>query len=160
MEMQVIKSKKELDATLNVVTGKTMESVRMHIIRAYLNACGLNTFVPDIDSVGFDFGFVMNGQTYRVQLKSRMTVDGKYLHKNLYIMFPLKSNAGMLKHNYVIVPHDKLYTLAFDKWNFHNKGHNGYSKASLTDDQVNDVLAISVCKPMAPLAELEELKYI
>lgn len=160
MKFQVIQTKKELDATPNVVSGKTIEMVRMHVIRAYLNACGYNTFVPDIDSNSFDFGFIMNGHTYRVQLKARMTVDEKYLHKNLYMMFPLKARKGMLKHNYVIVPHDELYSLVFGKWNLHNKKHNGYSKASLTDDQIKDVLPISVCDPMAPLAELEDLSYI
>lgn len=51
-----------------------MESVRRI---AHLETCGLMTFTPNWDANGCDFGFLLNGKTYLVQQKARVTVDKK-----------------------------------------------------------------------------------
>lgn len=40
--------------------------------------------------------------TYRIQMKSRLTVDKKYLGKNLHIAFPISSHWYLVEHDFLV----------------------------------------------------------
>lgn len=60
-------------------------------ISAYLADYGFNCIKLSDDWNGADFlAYHLNGKdTLRIQLKSRITIDKKYINKNLHIAFPI-----------------------------------------------------------------------
>lgn len=136
-----------------------LESMRTHIIRAYFNACNVNTFQGDVDGGTCDFVLELDHQLYRIQLKSRPTVDQKYLGKDIYMMFPLDSADRMTDQTYVIVPHDQLWDIVWGRWGLSVKG-TGYNLPTTTDEHRQDMINMSIIEPVAPLAELLKLDYL
>ncbi|WP_293678498.1 hypothetical protein [uncultured Phenylobacterium sp.] len=67
---------------------------------------GFNAFLPVYDG-GIDFILQHegDGRLRKVQLKSRWTIDRKYLGRDIWIAFPISSD-------WYLVPHDEMVALA------------------------------------------------
>lgn len=137
-----------------------LESMRLHIIRAYFNACNVNTFEGDVDGGTCDFIAELSNHLYKIQLKSRPTVDQKYLGKDIYMMFPLDARDRMTDETYVIVPHDELWETVWGRWGLSVKDGAGYDKPVTTDEQRADLVQMSIIEPVSPLSELLKLDYL
>lgn len=137
-----------------------LESMRLHIIRAYLNACNVNTFEGDVDGGACDFIAELSDHLYKIQLKSRPTVDQKYLGKDIYMMFPLDARDRMTDETYVIVPHDALWETVWGQWGLSVKDGTGYDKPVTTNEQRTDLIRMSIIEPVSPLSELLKLDYL
>ena len=79
-------------------------------LSAVLADYGYGTIKLSDDWQGADFiAQSMNGQSFlKVQLKGRFTIDKKYLGKDLYIAFRLKSD-------WYVFPHDEIVTALEDR---------------------------------------------
>ncbi len=89
------------------LTAKQQEVYNFQKVVSLLADYGFNCIKLDDDWQGADFlAYHKDGsRTLKVQLKSRATIDKKYLGKNLYLAFPA---AGC----WYLVEHDKLVKIA------------------------------------------------
>lgn len=160
-QIKPYKNKQELDQADNVYAGSIMESVRRHLIMAHLEACGLMTFTPSWDANGCDFGFLLNGKTYLVQQKARVTVDKKYLNSDnqIYMTFPMQLGSNSDEY-YVIVDHTWLYHQVFDVWNYSNAGKSNWSNDKIAKDKAKTIAEQSIIKPFKLRDILNEVDYI
>jgi len=67
---------------------------------------GFNAFLPVYDG-GIDFilQHEVDGRLHKVQLKSRWTIDRKYVGRDIWIAFPIFGD-------WYLVPHDEMVALA------------------------------------------------
>ena len=74
----------------NQLNGRQQERYNFHKIAALLADYGFSSIKLDDDWHGADFIAIhINGSTFvKVQLKSRLTFDKKYIGKDIYIAFP------------------------------------------------------------------------
>lgn len=87
--------------TLNA---KQKESYNYQMISAVLAEYGYTTYRMHDDYHGADFHAVhIDGHVLKVQLKGRVTIDRKYLNKEIYIAF---SNDRI---KWYLYPHDIIY---------------------------------------------------
>lgn len=95
------------------LNARQKETYNFHKLSAALADYGFNSIKLSDDWNGADFIAVnmVKGTSIRVQLKSRLTVDKKYLNSDLYIAFPIKKF-------WYLVPHDTLVSLVKEhtKW--------------------------------------------
>ncbi len=85
---------------------KQKEIYNFHIVASLLAEYGFNSIRLSDDWQGADFlAYHKDGDhTLKVQLKGRMTVDKKYIGKDLYMCFPI----GTVWH---LLPHDELLNI-------------------------------------------------
>lgn len=91
---------------------KLIEQINYSRLSNYLINCGYLPQWLNFDSEGADFVIFSYDQTkiYKIQLKSRVTLDREYYGKGLYIAFPQDETKPL--SNWVIVDHDQMY----DHW--------------------------------------------
>lgn len=89
------------------LNAKQKEIYNFQKIAAALADYGFNCIKLQDDWLGADFlAYHKDGsQTLRVQLKGRVTIDKKYLERDLYITFPFQEYGGRV---WYLVPHDEL----------------------------------------------------
>jgi hypothetical protein len=85
------------------LNSKQKEAYNFHKVAAVLADYGFNCIKLDDDWQGADFlAYHKDGtHTLKVQLKGRLTIDKKYIGKDLYMAFPLYGS-------WYLVPHDDL----------------------------------------------------
>lgn len=118
------------------LNGKQKEIFNFQKIAGLLADYGFNCIKLADDWQGADFlAYHKDGEvTHRVQLKSRLTVDKRYMGKNLCIAFPLLQS-------WCLVEHDRLVSLVgsttpwlrTESW----LGKGCYHSASPSQDLVN-----------------------
>ena len=88
------------------LNSKQKETYNFQKVSAVLADYGFATIKLNDDWQGADFiAQHVDGETYlKVQLKSRLTFDKKYIGKNLFICFPYKNH-------WFLYDHDKLLNL-------------------------------------------------
>ena len=120
------------------LNAKQKEIYNFQKIAAALADYGFNCIKLQDDWQGADFlAYHKDGsQTLRVQLKGRVTIDRKYLGRDLYIAFPF--GAGV----WYLVPHDELVRQIGEHTNWLNTPswkRGAYSSARL-NPQLRDAL--------------------
>lgn len=89
---------------------------RYEFLRPFIEA-GFIPYIPEFDR-GIDFIIYREAEDpsddvlIKVQLKSRWTVDRKYLGRNIWIAFPIVNGGQKIWH---LVPHDKMVRHALDE---------------------------------------------
>ena len=83
---------------------KQKEIYNFQKISAYLADYGFNCIKLSDDWNGADFlAYHLNGKdTLRIQLKSRITIDKKYINKNLHIAFPIDKGWCLIDHDALV----------------------------------------------------------
>lgn len=104
-------------ASYSQLNSKQKENHNFHKLASLLASYGFNCIWLNDDVHGADLlALSTDGDVYKIQLKSRLTFDKKYMKKDLYIAHP--KNDG-----FSIYPHDealKLFIRRFKKtksWN-------------------------------------------
>ncbi len=111
------------------LSSKQKEVFNFQKVAGALADYGLNCIKLADDWQGADFlAYQKDGeQTLKVQLKARVTIDRKYLGKDLYMAFP---------HNgiWYLIHHDELVRIAGETTNWLRtpswREHGGYSSAN------------------------------
>lgn len=86
------------------LNAKQQESYNYQKISGVLAEYGYTTYRMHDDYPGSDFHAVhIDGHVLRIQLKGRLTIDKKYLGKEIYIAF---SND---RKTWYLYPHDEMY---------------------------------------------------
>ncbi|WP_439287962.1 hypothetical protein [Lonepinella sp. BR2904] len=95
----------------NKLQGKQKEIYNFHKLSSLLANYGFNCIKLSDDWNGADFLAYHkdHGETLRVQLKSRLTIDKKYKDKEIYIAFPNTNRDG--NRDWYLISHDKLLQL-------------------------------------------------
>jgi len=107
----------------NKLNNKQKENHNFHKLGELLSLYGFNCIWLNDDVHGADLLAVsINGDVFKVQLKSRITFDKKYLKKGLFIACPI--NDGFL-----IYPHDEALKPLLTQYNKTTswKDRGGYS---------------------------------
>ena len=88
------------------LNARQKEAYNFQKVAAKLADYGYNCIKLSDDWQGADFLAYHKGgeETLKVQLKARVTIDRKYLNKNLYMAFPIDGD-------WYLVPHDELVTI-------------------------------------------------
>lgn len=83
------------------LNARQQEIYNFQAIAARLNEYGFNCIKLADDWNGADFiaNHMQNDIFLKVQLKSRITINKKYIGKDLWIGFPYKNNWYMVKHD-------------------------------------------------------------
>lgn len=85
--------------------GQVREVINRNTVVSLALAQGFNVFLPVYDGgVDFILHRERDGEIRKVQLKSRWTIDRKYLDRDLWIAFPM---AGA----WYLMPHEKMVAL-------------------------------------------------
>ena len=111
------------------LSAKQKEIYNFQKVAGFLADYGFNCIKLDDDWQGADFlAYHKDGEeTLKVQLKARVTIDKKYLGKDLYMSFPYRDV-------WYLIPHDELVRIAGEttKWlhtaSWQERG--GYSRAN------------------------------
>lgn len=112
---------------------KAQETYNFQKLSGILVDYGYATNWLNVDLKGADFIAVhFNGiDILKIQLKSRITIDKKYLKKNIHITFPYK---GI----FFLVPHDKLVTIIKNTTGWQKSTswikNGGYSSKSIPEN--------------------------
>ena len=138
--------------TLNA---KQKELFNFQKLAATLADYGFNCIKLADDWQGADFLAYRSDrdETLRVQLKSRITIQKKYLNKNIWMAFPHKGF-------WYLIEHDKLVTqvgehtdwLESPSW----KNSNGYSSISIKPELLNSLAENKLGPVYGNLLETEE----
>jgi hypothetical protein len=93
--------------TYSELNSRQKETYNFHLISGRLAKYGYNSILLSDDWLGADFIAYHNDgkRFYRVQLKGRMTIDDKYIGKDLYIAF---IDSGVKCDRVYIYPHDEM----------------------------------------------------
>lgn len=107
------------------LNARQKEAFNFQKVAALLANYGFNCIKLADDWQGADFlAYHNNGeQTLKVQLKGRLTIDKKYLGKQIYMTFPMADT-------WYLVPHDKLVQLVKE----HTKWIDTKSWGEMSDD--------------------------
>jgi hypothetical protein len=118
------------------LNSKQKEIYNFQKVAGMLADYGFNCIKLNDDWQGADFlAYHKDGDdTLRVQLKSRLTINKKYIGKDLYMIFPAKPG-------WYLVPHDTLVSLVSDRTPW------------LTTSSWNDGGAYSSAKPSKALRD-------
>ena len=83
------------------LNSRQKEIFNFHKVSSNLVEYGFNCIKLSDDWQGADFlAYHKDGEdTLRVQLKARLTIDKKYLNKNIYITFPVNDSWCLIKHD-------------------------------------------------------------
>lgn len=115
-----------LSTSLNIIrriepknlSSKQKENYSFHKQAAVLADYGFNCIKLSDDWEGADFLAHCNEITLKVQLKSRTTIDKKYIAKGLYMLFPLDDTD--VNSAWCLIKHDILIELIANKLNWLN----------------------------------------
>ena len=111
------------------LNGKQKEIFNFQKVAAELADFGFNCIKLADDWQGADFLAYHKdgGDTLKVQLKARLTIDKKYIGKNIFMTFPIKNNWYLIAHKELVeIVGKNTSWLETDSWK--NKG--SYSSAS------------------------------
>ena len=128
---------------LSKVDYKTLNSKQKEIynfqkVAALLADYGFNCIKLADDWQGADFLAYKSNETetLRVQLKSRITIDKKYLGKNIWVAFPFKQFWYLIEHDSLVAKVGKS-----NNWLNTNSWINGNAYSS---DRINAALLTSL----------------
>ena len=120
------------------LNARQKELKNFHQAAAILAEYGFNSIKLSDDWKGADFLaiHVDGARMLRVQLKGRLTIDEKYVQKNLLVMFPVKSDWYLIEHDELMKKvgstTDWLLTQAWlDTKNYHSAAPSKALLASL-----------------------------
>lgn len=93
------------------LNAKQKEKYNYHKVSSLLADYGFSGVLLSDDYNGADFLAIhKDGEILRVQLKGRITIDRKYIGKDLYMAFPVKDR-------WCLIAHDRLLNLpAISRW--------------------------------------------
>jgi hypothetical protein len=99
------------------LNSRQKETYNFQKVSAVLADYGYATIRLNDDWEGADFlAQHIDGENYlKVQLKSRLTFDQKYVGKNIYMCFPYRLEDGAGRVTWYIFDHDKLLGIFLDK---------------------------------------------
>lgn len=119
------------------LNARQQESYNFQKSAAVLADYGFNCIKVNDDWQGADFlAYHKDGnQTLRVQLKGRVTIDKKYLGRDLYMNFPVRGT-------WYLVPHDELVELVerstnwlnTKSWNKNRRYSSAHPSSKLLDE--------------------------
>ena len=119
------------------LNARQQESYNFQKSAAVLADYGFNCIKLNDDWQGADFlAYHKDGnQTLRVQLKGRVTIDKKYLGRDLYMNFPVRGT-------WYLVPHDELVELVkrstnwlnTKSWNKNRRCSSAHPSSKLLDE--------------------------
>lgn len=115
---------------------KQKEIYNFQKISAYLADYGFNCIKLSDDWNGADFlAYHPNGKdTLRIQLKSRITIDRKYLNKELYIAFPIENGWCLINHDELVnIIQNTTNWLESSSWLESGKYHSATLSKKLSD---------------------------
>ena len=97
-------------ATYSKLLAKQKENYNFHKLSSLLASFGFNCLWLNDDVKGADFlALSTEGDVFKIQLKSRLTFDKKYIGKDLYIAFPFDDG-------FYVYLHDEALKLFIDKY--------------------------------------------
>jgi len=127
--------------------GQVREVINRNTVITLALGQGFNAFLPVYDG-GVDFVLYResDNRLQKVQLKSRWTIDKKYIGRDIWIAFPMKGE-------WYLMPHDKMIELAKVEGTTNTKSWiagGAYSKPRPSE------ATIAQCAPykFAPIAEV------
>ena len=121
MELKQI-NYKELNA-------KQKENYNYHKVSSLLADYGFSGILLSDDYNGADFlAMHKDGQILRVQLKARVTIDKKYVAKDLYMAFPVKDRWCLIAHDTLLDLPDISVWLTSPSWT----ERGGYSSPTVS----------------------------
>jgi hypothetical protein len=125
------------------LNSRQQEIYNFHKVAALLAEYGFNCIKLSDDWQGADFlAYHKDGKdTLKVQLKSRMTIDKKYLGKGLYIAFPAQGSWCLVEHD-VLVQRVREHTnwLNTESWRENGLYHSYAPNAALLRSLADHVL--------------------
>ncbi len=132
--------------------GRQKELFNFQKIAATLADYGFNCIKLADDWLGADFlAYHIDGTTtLKVQLKSRLTIDKKYVGKDIWIAFPYKDHWYLIKHDGLV---EKVGIgtrwLASSSW---TKREGGYSSTSINKDLLESLAEDRLGQVYGPIA--------
>lgn len=115
---------------------KQKEIYNFQKISAYLADYGFNCIKLSDDWNGADFlAYHANGKdTLRIQLKSRITIDKKYMNKELHIAFPIDNGWCLIDHdNLIKYVQESTNWLESTSWTENGKYHSATLNSKLSN---------------------------
>lgn len=127
---------------------KFVEQINYFRLANYLINCGYAPQWLNYDSDGADLIALSYDQKtiFKIQLKSRVSLDAKYVGRGIYVAFPKDSTKPL--NDWVIVEHDKMYKNWEKPRNWTNKHHTTWSHPRVTKEEWNDCLKWSIITPV------------
>ena len=125
------------------LNSKQKEVHNFHKVAAVLADYGFNCMKLSDDWQGADFlAYHKDGKdTLRVQLKSRLTIDKKFIGKGLYVTFPVKKSWCVIEHDTLVdVVRDSTNWLNTEAWRAKGIYHSGAPSAALLARLDNHIL--------------------
>ena len=87
-------------ATYSNLNAKQKENYNFHRLSSLLASFGFNCIWLNDDVHGADFlAISTKGDVFKIQLKSRLTFDKKYIGKDLYLAFPFDDGFYVYLHD-------------------------------------------------------------
>lgn len=120
------------------LNGRAKETYNFQKVSSILVEYGFATNWLNVDFESADFIAVhFNGiDILKIQLKSRVTIDKKYIAKDIWITFPIQND-------FYLVPHDELVEIVGRTTNWLNSSSwidkNGYSSQSPSSSMVEEL---------------------
>jgi len=97
-------------ASYTSLNNKQKENYNFHKLASLLSTYGFNCIWLNDDVHGADLlALSTEGDVYKIQLKSRLTFEKKYMNKNIYMAYP--SDNGFYIYN-----HDQALELFIDRY--------------------------------------------
>jgi hypothetical protein len=115
-----------------LLSSSARETINRYKFLKHFVAQGFVPYIPEFDA-GVDFMMWREKDNilFKVQLKSRWTVDKKYFGRDIWIAFP--GSGEPLKRVWYLVPHDIMVLIGQkDHGNSLSWGAGSYSKRSLS----------------------------
>lgn len=130
-----------------VMSNRYIERLNYTRLSYYLVNCGFFTQWSSVDDRGADFIAIKydSSAVYRIQLKSRATLDDKYKGKDLYMAFPLDSNSP--EKDWVIVSYDDLENICGHYKSYVDKG--SWSTGRVSKDCRKKLVKVSIIDPVS-----------
>lgn len=140
----LLRSKKK---NKNMVGDNYIERLNYVRLSYYLINCGYFTQWLSIDDNGADFTAIKydSSTIYKIQLKSRVTLNSKYEDKDLCIAFPLNSKKP--EKDWVIVKYTDLKEIFGNQKSYVEKG--SWSTPSVPKKYRQQVIAASLIAPVS-----------
>ena len=123
------------------------EAINRNIVVSLALKQGFNAFLPVYDG-GVDFILYRegDGELRKVQLKSRWTIDRKYVGRDIWIAFPIDTDWYLMRHDEMVASAEADGTTQTASW----KDAGSYSRPRAS------AALIAQCAPyrFAPIAEV------
>lgn len=137
----------------NRLKGRQKELFNFQKLAATLADYGFNCIKLADDWLGADFlAYHSDGTTtLKVQLKSRLTIDKKYIGKDIWIAFPYKDHWYLVKHDRLVEKvRIKTKWLTSSSW---TKQEGGYHSASINKSLLDSLAEDQLGKVYGPIAK-------